>query len=446
MKSDDTRTASGYVGVWFDRDFRLSNHDALACAAARGPVVALVSRPREQRSAVEKEFAEASQSLSDALSGAVHYVESAKDIARIACSLKVHAVYTAHPVNAVRAAVHTRVIEALAQHGIDLIYRGSLFACTPGLLNPPLAQAWESFAQYADHWERHVTSQANFSSGSPAVQWAHPNGTLVRTQAGHVTTRESAARRQWEAFCASGLHDYGSVAAHTSGLSCALSTGAIHPGALLADLGPSTQWTSGQRSFVHALARREFYADIAWRFPASLKQPLRQATMRIRTDPAEELVAAWQQGRTGYPYIDAAQRQLLADGVAPHAGRAAAASFLVKDLHVDWRVGMTWHEEHAADFDAATCAGAWQTIAGATLDATPFAHIVDPVAAGRAADPHGDYIRAHVPELRHIPSARVHTPWDVRGGHDHGYPKRCVLHSVERVEALRRFSEAGSPR
>ena len=119
--------------------------------------------------------------------------------------------------------------------------------------------------------------------------------------------------------------------------------------------------------------------------------------------------------------------------------RMVVASFLVKDLHLEWQQGAQWFARWLRDFDLASNQHGWQWTAGSGSDASPYFRIFNPVAQGQRFDPHGDYVRRYVPELQHLPGAAVHEPWATIAGYAHGYPQRLVDHGVERVESLRRY-------
>jgi deoxyribodipyrimidine photo-lyase len=150
-------------------------------------------------------------------------------------------------------------------------------------------------------------------------------------------------------------------------------------------------------------------------------------------------VDAWRAGRTGYPFVDAGMRQLLAEGWMHNRVRMVVASFLVKDLHVAWPVGARHFMRWLRDGDLASNSHGWQWAAGTGTDAAPYVRVFNPVTQGLRFDPDGDYVRRYVPELRHLAGAAAHQPWDAVDGYAEGYPQRVVDHAIERAEALARF-------
>jgi deoxyribodipyrimidine photo-lyase len=250
---------------------------------------------------------------------------------------------------------------------------------------------------------------------------------------------ESSARAAWTAFRHKGLSDYASTRDRadldaTSRMSVYLKYGAIHPRTLLADLGPA------EETFRKELAWREFYAAILHYFPASAREYYKPELARMTYASgakADDQLAAWKAGRTGFPMVDAGMRQLLAQGWMHNRVRMIVASFLVKDLHLEWTAGAAHFMEHLVDGDLASNQHGWQWTAGTGTDALPYFRVFNPVTQGLKFDPDGDYVRRWVPELRDLTGAAVHEPWK-HGGVD-GYPEPIVDHAAERIVALDRY-------
>ncbi|WP_246227221.1 FAD-binding domain-containing protein [Propioniciclava coleopterorum] len=180
--------------------------------------------------------------------------------------------------------------------------------------------------------------------------------------------------------------------------------------------------------------------------PGSLDADLSPALASLAYDDDPAALVAWQEGRTGYPLVDAGMRQLLATGWMHNRVRMVAASFLTKDLHAWWPAGARWFLRHLIDGDPASNAHGWQWTAGTGTDAAPYFRVFNPVRQGLTHDPDGDYVRRWIPELAHIDGPRVHEPWAVPGGHAHGYPERLVDHAAERRDALERHARARADR
>jgi deoxyribodipyrimidine photo-lyase len=261
---------------------------------------------------------------------------------------------------------------------------------------------------------------------------------------------EVAALARWADFRDGALADYDTDRDRAdldgvSRLSPYLKVGAVHPRTLLADLDDRRpDLGKGADRFATELAWREFYADVLWHHPRSAWHDLRPGLAGMAYDDPGEAVDAWRQGRTGYPVVDAAMRQLLREGWMHNRMRMVTASFLTKDLHVWWPLGARHFLEHLVDGDIASNNHGWQWVAGTGTDASPYFRVFNPVTQGLRFDPHGDYVRRYVPELAHLPGKAVHEPWKHDEGYAHGYPERIVDHAEERREALSRYDAVRS--
>ena len=189
------------------------------------------------------------------------------------------------------------------------------------------------------------------------------------------------------------------------------------------------------------LAWREFYADVLWHRPDSARAPILEFGARLRWDTnerARERFAAWATGTTGYPLVDAGMRQLLAEGWMHNRVRMVTASFLVKDLHLDWRLGARWFMWHLVDGDLASNQHGWQWVAGTGTAAAPFHRVLNPSRQQERFDPTGAYVSRYVRELAlpgHATKGSTEPSTVPRSG-------ELVDHAAERHEALARFAEA----
>jgi deoxyribodipyrimidine photo-lyase len=262
---------------------------------------------------------------------------------------------------------------------------------------------------------------------------------------------EAAAQRRLDAFVAGSASEYGVERDRpdldsTSRLSPYLKWGCLHPRQVLARLGSS----AGDESFRSELAWREFYADVLFDRPDTVRLAYRgqMGSMRLDTGTmADERFDAWRLGRTGYPLVDAGMRQLLAEGWMHNRVRMVVASFLVKDLHIDWTRGARHFMEHLVDGDVASNQHGWQWVAGTGTDAAPYFRVFNPVSQSKRFDPDGAYIRRWVPELADLDRRRIHEPWLAAPdlfGQGEPYADPIVDHAVERQEALARYEETRS--
>jgi deoxyribodipyrimidine photo-lyase len=197
----------------------------------------------------------------------------------------------------------------------------------------------------------------------------------------------------------------------------------------------------GVAKWLDELIWREFYAAILEEHPRVLRESYRREYAALVWNDDASGFAAWCEGRTGYPIVDAGMRQLRATGWMHNRVRMIAASFLTKDLLVDWREGERFFFAHLVDGDPASNNGGWQWTASTGTDAQPWFRIFNPVSQGRRFDPEGAYVRRWVPELRDVPLASLHAPWEASLLAS-DYPAPIVDHAERRELALERFREA----
>jgi deoxyribodipyrimidine photo-lyase len=203
-------------------------------------------------------------------------------------------------------------------------------------------------------------------------------------------------------------------------------------------LGPAAE------KYLSELRWRDFYAHVLYHFPHAESGALRREYHRIRWagDPAH--FESWRSGRTGYPIVDAGMRELAATGFMHNRVRMIAASFLTKDLLLDWRLGEGHFMRRLVDGDLASNNGGWQWAAGTGTDAQPWFRVFNPTLQGERFDPDGAYVRRWVPELARVPARWVHRPWEAPDP-PAGYPAPIVDHAVQRERALAMYRAAVGP-
>jgi deoxyribodipyrimidine photo-lyase len=316
----------------------------------------------------------------------------------------------------------------------------------PGRVLTRTGGPYQVFTPYSRAWRDHGWPAPPEQPGS--VRWIRP---LESHLLGDIplpeglrlpAAGEPAARRRWRDFLQRRLDDYAATRDRadldgTSRMSVHLKWGEIHPRTMLADLalhpGP------GAERYGTELAWREFYADVLWQNPDSAREYLKAEFAAMEYDEPGDRLAAWCDGLTGYPIIDAGMRQLRAEGWMHNRIRMVVASFLVKDLHLEWRHGARHFMRWLVDGDLASNQHGWQWTAGCGTDAAPYYRVFNPTLQGKRFDPHGDYVRRYVPELRQVDERWIHEPWALPGGPPGGYPAPIVDHHRERQESLRRL-------
>ncbi len=258
---------------------------------------------------------------------------------------------------------------------------------------------------------------------------------------------EAAARRRLRSFLARDVaryaerRDYPALDA-TSRLSPYLRFGmlsvrdCIEAAETLAVEEPGAQ--HGVQKWVDELIWREFYNALLAEHPRVRHQSYRREYDDLAWEDDPEGFAAWCEGRTGYPIVDAGMRQLAATGWVHNRVRMIAASFLTKDLLVDWRRGEDFFYRHLVDGDLASNNGGWQWAASTGTDAQPYFRIFNPTLQGERFDPDGDYVRRWIPELAALGGKSAHRPWDAPMAAP-DYPQPIVDHAWARQRALARF-------
>jgi deoxyribodipyrimidine photo-lyase len=446
--------------MWFRRDLRLRDNPALNAAAATarsdgdGRVVPLfVVDPNlwDDAGAVRQTYLVNSlNSLGASIDRnlLIRYGNPAQvvlEVARAAGATEVHIAQDFGPYGLTR---DLAVEEVLATHGITLIRTGSPYAVAPGRVVKSDGTPYRVYTPFYRAWREHGWRAPAAPPEPEPIWWMamECQGRPPLPDLGGVTlpeAGETAAWALWDRFRTEALDEYDANRnrpdlSGTSALSAALKWGEIHPRSLLADLGDD----AAHEVFRKEIAWREFYADVLHARPDTTREyyDRRFAQMPYDTGPAaDERFTAWREGKTGFPMVDAGMRQLLAEGWMHNRVRMIVASFLVKDLHLEWTAGARHFMQWLRDADIASNSHGWQWTAGCGTDASPYFRVFNPIGQGIKFDPNGDYVRRYVPELAHISGVQVHEPWKVIDGHAHGYPEPIVDHAEERAETLRRY-------
>ena len=440
--------------MWFRRDLRLADNPALLSAvseAADSHVVPLfVLDPALWHPAGQVRRAYLAASLRDLGTGVgglqMRRGDPVQEVVAVARAAQATTVHIAEDFGPHGRARDLDVEAALVRHGIALVRSGSPYAVPPGAVLTKTGSPYQVFTPYSRAW--HELGWPSPRMPPREVSWVRPlknhdlddvpaRGDLRLPAAG-----ESAALRRWHDFLEQHLGDYPTTRDRadldsTSRMSVHLKWGEIHPRTMLADL--ARHGGVSVASYRTQLAWREFYADVLWRSPESAREYLKPEFARMEYDEPGSRFTAWCDGLTGYPIVDAGMRQLRAEGWMHNRIRMITASFLVKDLHIEWRHGARHFMRWLVDADLASNQHSWQWTAGCGTDAAPYFRIFNPTVQGKRFDPYGDYVRRYVPELRHLDAKLIHEPWTLNGGPPGGYPAPIVDHGQERRESLRRL-------
>jgi len=435
---------------WFRRDLRLSDNPALLAAIDESDEVIplfimddeISNRAGEHRRAY---LAQSLQALNESLDGNL-LIKSGSPVEVISEVMKKYKASSVHSAFPYAPYGNERDAE-LKSAGIELQQLGSGYAVAPGRVlkddgtpyrvYTPFYRAW-----LAHGWRAPVAAPKKVSWVAPlkgdqnTPKWNAPEGTILQ-EAG-----EKAALKRYKDFLKRAAEDYGDARnipgiEGTSRLSPHLRWGEIHPRTILAALGQS----KGHEVYRKEIAWREFYADVLHNNPQTSRDYYDIKFKKMRYDKPGSKFQAWCEGKTGYPFVDAAMRQLVREGWMHNRTRMVVASFLVKDLHLEWQHGANFFMKYLIDNDVASNAHGWQWTAGCGTDASPYYRVFNPVEQGKKFDPEGVYIKKFVPELAHLNGDDVHEPWEAENGYSQGYMKRIVDHAAERLESLARLEE-----
>jgi deoxyribodipyrimidine photo-lyase len=444
--------------LWFRRDLRLGDHPALLAALdAAGPsgdvLPVFVVDPRLWKPSGKPRQQFLLDCLADlraATDGALvlRSGDPTQVIPRLATEMGATSVHISADAGPHGRRRDDAVEGALSE--IPLVRTGSPYAVTPGRVTKADGSPFQVFTPFARAWREHGwrapaerPDAVPWRTGVPSDEFP----TVVLDGVSLPEAGETAALAAWSQFRDGQLADYDEARDRpgtdgTSRMSPYLKYGCIHPRTLLADLATAGSGDAVRR-YTDELAWREFYADVLWHRPQTAREYYRPELQGMDYDDGPgtaELVAAWEQGRTGFPIVDAGMRQLLGEAWVHNRVRMIVASFLVKDLHQEWTYGARYFLQHLVDGDLASNNHGWQWVAGTGTDASPYYRVFNPITQGKKFDPEGSYVKRWVPELRDVDPRYVHEPWTAPGGAPAGYPAPIVDHAHERQVALDRYN------
>jgi len=457
--------------VWFRRDLRAFDHAALQAALAAHHKVhcafvfdneildALRSRDDRRVTFIWDSVAELRAAL-ETRGGGLHVLHgrAREAIPALAVQLGVEAVYANRDYEPQAIARDRDVVERLRERGIDFRTRKDQVIFELDEVRTRSGGPFSVFTPYKRAWlekleARHVApfETRGLDSRLAPAPGAMPGLEALGFERAQVSLPAgmSGGGRLWTAFRRriagyAARRDYPALEA-TSRISVHLRFGTLSIRALVRYA--RGQNNEGAAAWLGELIWREFYFAILTARPDVVDHAFRREFGALKWEDNQRRWLAWCEGRTGYPLVDAAMRELNAEGTMHNRLRMVTASFLVKDLGIDWRRGERYFAEKLLDYDLAANNGGWQWCASTGCDAQPWFRVFNPVTQSRRFDPEGAYIRRWVPELARVPSTRLHAPWEMGPleqqaancivGRD--YPAPVVRHEEARQRTLARY-------
>jgi deoxyribodipyrimidine photo-lyase len=474
---------------WFRRDLRTFDNAGLHAALTNANEVhcvfvfdreildALIDKSDRRVEFIWDSVVELKQSL-EAMGGTLYVLyDIARDaIPKLAKSLKVEAVFTNHDYEPQAVARDTNVRDALKKSGIDFETRkdhvvfekdevltqgGKFFS-----VFTPYKNAWlkrvdaDSLKSYPTEAQKKSLARKRERAGEGAVVKEIPSLEEMGFQRTNLKalkfpTGTSGGETLFTNFEErmdryDDTRNFPAIKA-PSYLSTHLRFGTVSIRGLAR--AAYTRWREGSRGaevWLSELIWRDFYAHILHHNPRVVGASFKPEYDNIRWNPSKELFAAWCEGRTGYPLVDAAMRQLNQTGYMHNRLRMVAASFLVKDLLIDWRWGEKYFAEKLNDFDLSANNGGWQWAASTACDAQPYFRIFNPISQSEKFDAEGVFIRKYVPEVAKLSNKDIHAPWltspieqrarEFMPGVD--YPLPVIDHAKAREATLAEFKRA----
>jgi deoxyribodipyrimidine photo-lyase len=318
-----------------------------------------------------------------------------------------------------------RLARACRRERIELRVENTLAAVPAGELVPADRDHYRVFTPYWRRWRDQPLPALLDPPRRVSLPPGIDPGDLPSASSG-LRGGERAARRRLDAWLRDGLHEYETARNElawegTSRLSPYLHFGCISPAEVVTE---ARSRGAVAEAFVRQLCWRDFYLQLLTANPHAAAHDLHNRDREWIED--EDALTAWTAGRTGYPIVDAAMRQLRTEGWMHNRGRLLVASFLTKTLGIDWRQGAKVFMELLVDGDVANNAGNWQWMAGTGVDSRPN-RVFNPVRQAKRLDPQGDYVRTHVPELGELEGSTIHEPWRAPlAARAPEYPERIV--------------------
>jgi len=444
--------------VLFNRDLRVHDHPALAAAAKAERTVPLFvfdERLLRSRFAAPNRVAFMLEALRD-LDGAlrkrggrlfVRRGDPVREAIAVAGECGATALHVSADWSAYARAREERLARACEEERIEFVAHPGVTVVPPGTVTPGGGDHFKVFTPYHRAWSELPWRERLGAPRKLSVPSRLKAGRLPgfdslsdgQPSPGRIPGGESEGRKLMRSFLRNGLGGYEGAhddlaADETSRLSAHLRWGCVSP----LELAREAADRRGGAAFVRQLCWRDFHHQVLAAAPSLPRRDYRPR--RDRWSRSQQALEAWREGRTGYPLVDAAMRQLAEEGFMHNRARMTVASFLCKDLYVDWRAGARHFWDLLTDGEIANNAGNWQWVAGTGNDTRPN-RVLNPVRQAQRFDPDGEYVRRHLPELESVQGKAILRPWLAKGFEHLDYPPPIVDHD-EAAAAFRAHREA----
>ena len=472
------------VILWFRNDLRLTDNKALTAAVASGaPVIAVYILDDEtpgpwkmggaSRWWLDKSLASLARSLEACGNRLIlRHGSALLELPHLVAETKASAVYCSRAYEPFAETLERNLKRAFDHSGVALKRYGGALLKEPEDVR---TQAGEPFKVYTPFWRalsaNYVAQKISAAPAAIEGPAKFPKSDSLASFALHPkrpdwskgwdetwTPGEVGARERLDHFLDCTVKDY---ADHRNRPDLP-GTSRLSPHLHFGEISPAMCWQAainaghkqpgadkGIETFLKELVWREFSYGLLVQRPDLPDVPFRPEFAHFPWRQDAKLLKAWQQGKTGYPIVDAGMRELWQTGTMHNRVRMIAASFLIKDLLIPWQRGQAWFWDTLVDADLASNAASWQWVAGSGADAAPYFRIFNPVTQGMKFDPDGDYVRRFVPELTNLSSSDIHAPWQAPEETLHAaeivlgktYPRPIVDHAAARERALAGYAE-----